>query len=109
MLADGTALTITVESGGTQTVEQTTTRSTWCARRDYRGRDFLRVGAISDTQRLIGIASRDYRGRFIVRSEGPPWAIGDTFVDDKGATQTVQGIGEIGRGRWLELLTQSTG
>ena len=103
--AAGTALTITVESGGTQTVEQTTTRSTWCARRDYRGRDFLRVGAISDTQRLIGIASI----RFIVRSEGPPWAIGDTFVDDKGATQTVQGIGEIGRGRWLELLTQSTG
>ena len=100
--AAGTALTIKVQSGGTQTVVQTTTRQTWAARRDYRGRDFLRV---SETESLIGITST----RFIVRAEGPAWAIGDTFVDDKGATQTVQGVGEIGRGRWLELLTQSTG
>ena len=74
----------------------------WTARRDYLGRDFLRV---SDTDSLIGITST----RFIVRAEGPAWAIGDTFTDDKGAVQTVQGIGEIGRGRWLELSTQSTG
>ena len=100
--AAGTALAITVETGGTQTVTQTVTRPVWAARRDYRGRDFLRV---SETESLIGITST----RFIVRAEGPAWAIGDTFTDDKGVTQTVQGIGEIGRGRWLELLTQSTG
>ena len=104
--AAGTALTITVESGGTQTVTQTATRSVWAARRDFLGRDFLRVGPISDTQRLIGIAS----SRFVVRAEGPAWAIGDIFTDDKGAPQTVQSVGEVGgRGRWLELLTQSTG
>ena len=74
----------------------------WAARRDYRGRDFLRG---SETGSLIGITST----RFIVRAEGPAWAIGDTFTDDKGATQRVEGVGEIGRGRWLELLTQSTG
>ena len=104
--AAGTALTITVESGGTQTVTQTATRSVWAARRDFLGRDFLRVGAISDTQRLIGIAS----SRFVVRADGPAWAIGDIFTDDKGASQTVQSVGEVGgRRRWLELLTQSTG
>ena len=100
--AAGTALTIQVETGGTMTVEQTTTRPVWAARRDYRGRDFLRV---SETESLIGITST----RFIVRAEGPAWAIGDMFTDDKGNVQTVQGVGEIGRGRWLELLTQSTG
>ena len=104
--AAGTALALTVESGGTQTVTQTATRSVWAARRDFLGRDFLRVGPISDTQRLIGIAS----SRFVVRAEGPAWAIGDIFTDDKGAPQTVQSVGEVGgRGRWLELLTQSTG
>ena len=78
-------------------------RPVWAARRDFRGRDFLRV---SETDNLIGITST----RFIVRAEGPAWAIGDTFTDDKGAAQTVQGVGEVGgRGRWLELLTQSTG
>ena len=101
--AAGTALTITVESGGTQTVMETAMRPVWAARRDFRGRDFLRV---SETDNLIGITST----RFIVRAEGPAWAIGDTFTDDKGAAQTVQGVGEVGgRGRWLELLTQSTG
>ena len=99
--AAGTALTIEVESGGTQIVMQTVTRSVWTARRDYRGRDFLQV---SDTGSLLGITST----RFIVRAEGPAWDIGDMFTDDKGNAQTVQGVGEIGRGRWLELLTQST-
>ena len=100
--AAGTALAIMVPSAGTQTVTQTALRPVWAQRRDYRGRDFLRV---SETESLIGITST----RFIVRAEGPAWTIGDTFTDDKGATQTVQGVGEIGRGRWLELLTQSTG
>ena len=100
--AAGTALTIQVETGATQTVTQTTERPVWAARRDYRGRDFLQL---STTDALIRVTST----RFIVRAEGPAWDIGDTFEDDKGATQTVQGIGEIGRGRWLELLTQSTG
>ena len=74
----------------------------WAQRRDYRGRDFLQV---SDTNSLISITST----RFIVRADGPAWSLQDLFIDDKGATQTVQGIGEIGRGRWLELLTQGTG
>ena len=83
-----------------------TVAKVWAARRDFLGRDFLRVGPISETERLIGIAS----SRFVVRAEGPAWAIGDTFTDDKGASQTVQSVGEVGgRGRWLELLTQSTG
>ena len=97
--AAGTALTITVESSGTQTVTQTTERPVWAARRDYRGRDFLQA---SDIGRFPITATR-----FIVRAEKPAvWAIGDTFTDDKGGRQEVQGVGEIGRGRWLELLTQ---
>ena len=76
-----------------------TVAKVWAQRRDYRGRDFLRV---SETGGLITIAST----RFVVRAEGPEWSTGDTFTDDKGETQTVQGIGEIGRGRGLELLTR---
>ena len=96
----GTALTLMVPSGGTQTVTQTAVRDVWAARRDYRGRDFLRIS--STTGSLISIEST----RFIVRAEGPAWALNDTFIDDKGQRQTVQGIGEIGRGRWLELLVK---
>ena len=97
--AAGTALILMLPSAGTQTVIRTATVNVWAARRDYRGRDFLRV---SETGSLITITST----RFIVRAEGPAWATGDIFTDDKGETQTVQGVGEIGRGRWLELLTQ---
>ena len=97
--AAGTALTITVESGGTQTVTRTAMRNEWAQRRDYRGRDFL---GVSETGGLITVTAT----RFIVR-EGPAWSTGDTFTDDKGERQTVQGIGEIGRKRWLELRTAS--
>ncbi len=96
--ASGTSLTIMLPSGGTQMVTQTATRNVWAARRDYRGRDFLQARDAG----LFTITAT----RFIVRAEGPAWATGDTFTDDKGETQSVQGIGEIGRGRWLELLTQ---
>ena len=99
----GTALEIVLPTAGTQMVMQTVQRQTWAARRDYRGRDFLRI--TSETNSLIGITST----RFIVRAEGPAWVIQDVFTDDQGETQTVQGIGEIGRGRWLELLTQAIG
>ena len=98
--AAGTALTIMVPSGGTQTVTRTAMRNEWAQRRDYRARDFLTV---SETGGLITITAT----RFIVRAEGPEWSTGDTFTDDKGETQTVQGIGEIGRKRWLELRTAS--
>ena len=101
--AAGTALTLMFPSVGTQTVEQTATRPVWAARRDYRGRDFLQV------EENIGSIITRTSTRFVVRAEGPAWATGDTFTDDKGKTQTVQGVGEIGRGRWLELLTQSVG
>ena len=77
-----------------------TTVKVWAARRDYRGRDFL---SASDIGRFPVTSTR-----FIVRAEGPAWAILDDFTDDKGETQTVQGIGEVqGRGRYLELLTQA--
>ena len=101
----GTTLSISHPTAGTQTVTQTATRPTWCSRRDFVGRDFLRVGPVSGSQQLIGITST----RFTVRAEGPPWAIHDVFVDDLGATQTVQSVAEVGgRGRFNELLTQST-
>ena len=96
--ASGTSLTIMVPSGGTQMVTQTTVRNVWAARRDYRGRDFLQA---RDAGLLTITATR-----FIVRAEGPAWSTGDTFIDDRGERQSVQGIGEIGRGRWFELLTQ---
>ena len=94
----GTSLEIMVPSGGTQMVTRTAMRNEWAARRDYRGRDFLQVRDAG----LFSITAT----RFIVRAEGPAWAPGDTFIDDRGERQSVQGIGEIGRGRWFELLTQ---
>ena len=98
--AAGTALTVTIATGGTMTVTQTAMRSIWCQRRDFRPRDQLSIGdgahfELSDT-------------RFIVRADGPAWDVGDTFTFE-GESFTVRGVSEIGRRRWFELLARSIG
>ena len=98
--AAGTALTIEIETGGTQEITQTVQRREWAARRDFVGRDL--VATIAGSLVTIGDA------RFIVRA-GPPWSTGDTFVDDAGVTRTVRGVAQIGRSRYLELLARSVG
>ena len=71
----------------------------WAARRDFRARDQLNIGPgqffeLSDS-------------RFIVRAEGPAWAVNDTFTFE-GDTFTVRGVNELqGRSRFLELLVRS--
>ena len=72
----------------------------WAARRDFSGRDFSQVvqGGL--------VTIRDTR--YIVRVESGPWAAGDTFKDEDGATLTVQGVQQIGR-QYLELLARSGG
>ena len=72
----------------------------WAGRRDFSGRDFSQVvqGGL--------ISIRDTR--YVVRAESGPWAAGDTFQDEDGATLTVQGVEQIGRG-YLELLARSGG
>ena len=99
--AAGTALTIAIATGGTQTVTQTAMRSVWAARRDFRARDQAELGD-GDNFTLED-------SRFVVRFEGPSWNQGDTFIDDGGQARTVRGVNEIGRGRWLELLARSIG
>ena len=99
--AAGAALAITVQTGGTQTVTQTTQRPVWAARRDFLGRDL--VTAIAGSLVTIGDT------RFIVRAEGPAWDEGDTFIDDEGVTRTVRGVAQIGRSRYLELLARFIG
>ena len=97
--AAGTALAITVHTGGTQTVTQTVQRPVWATRRDFLGRDLVTAYEGS----LLTIAD----SRFIVRAE--KWDEGDTFTDDEGVTRTVRGVAQIGRGRYLELLARSVG
>ena len=98
--AAGTALSLMVPSGGTQTVTQTVTQTIWAQRKDFSGRDFSQVvqGGI--------ISVRDTR--YVVRSESGPWADGDTFTDEDGETLTVQGVQQIGRA-FVELLVRSGG
>ena len=98
--AAGTALTITVDTGATQTVTQTVTRSVWCARFDFRARDQLNIGDGSHFE----LSDR----RFVVRAEGPAWDVGDVFTHE-GETFTVRGVSQLGRIRHLELLCRSTG
>ena len=79
-----------------------TTVKLWAARRDFPARDFLD----STTAGLVTIMD----SRFIVRDTGAAWATGDTFTDDEGKQQTVQGVSEVyGRGRFLELLARRVG
>ena len=98
--AAGTALTVTFDTGGTQTVTKTATRSVWCARRDFRARDQLQAGdgqffELSDT-------------RFVVRAQGQAWDVGDTFTFE-GESFTVRGVSELlGRLRFTELLARTT-
>ena len=99
--AAGTALTLMVPSAR-DTDGHTGDRRCPCGHSQSLivGRDFLRVSETDSRHHQVTST------RFVVRAEGPAWATGDIFTDDQGETQTVQGVGEIGRGRWLELLTQ---
>ena len=38
-----------------------------------------------------------------------PWNEGDTLTDDEGVSRIIQGVAQIGRGRFLELLARSVG
>ena len=78
----------------------TTEVKIWAARRDFGWRDFSQVvqGGL--------IEIRDTR--YIVRVESGPWAAGDTFKDEDGATLSIQGVQQIGR-QYLELLARSGG
>ena len=98
--AAGTALSLMVPTGGTQSVTQTVTQALWAARRDFSGKDFSQVlqGGI--------ITIRDTR--YVVRAESLPWAAGDSFQDEDGVTLTVQGVQLIGR-QYVELLARSGG
>ena len=72
----------------------------WAGRLDFSGRDFSQVVQAG----LISI--RDTR--YVVRVETGPWAAGDTFQDEDGATLSIQGVQQIGR-QYLELLARSGG
>ena len=77
-----------------------TTVTVWAARRDFMSRDQLSIAPgqifeLSDT-------------RFVVRAEGLPWAVGDTFTFE-GESYVVRGVSQIGRSRHLELLARTTG
>ena len=98
--AAGTALAITVATGGTQTSTQTVTRSVWCARRDFTGRDQINI----DDGQFFELSDT----RVIVRAEGPAWDVGDTFTLE-GESYTVRGVSQLGRSRHLELLARKVG
>ena len=100
--AAGTVLTLSVETEGTQTVTQTVTRKEWASRRDFLGRDLTRV---TSTDSVVTIQDT----RFIVRAGGLAWKENDTLTDDEGVSRIVQGVAQIGRGRYLELLARSIG
>ena len=95
--APGTALTVRVASGGTQTTTSTTEQRVWCALRDFTGRDQITVAdhaffTLADT-------------RVIVRDDGT-WNVMDTFTLD-GQSLTVRGIANVGgRRQYLELLSR---
>ena len=95
--APGTALTVRVASGGTQTTTSTTEQKVWCGLRDFTGRDQLHIAPgllfeLSDT-------------RVLVRADGT-WDVGDTFTLD-GQGYTVRGIARVGgRRQYLEMLAR---
>ena len=97
--APGTALTIRVASGGTQTTTSTTEQRVWCGLRDFTGRDQINIGegshfTLADT-------------RVLVRADGS-WDVGDTFTLDGLTVYAVRGIARVGgRKQYLELLSRT--
>ena len=83
---------LTIAVGGGDAVGP---RKVWARRQDFMGRDSL----ISGDDRSFALS----RSRFVVRA-GANVAIGDVFLDDLGDRRTIEGIAQIGRGRYIELL-----
>lgn len=83
--------------GGGTAVEP---RKVWAGRRDVSVRDELLT---TQNIRLIENGSV-----YTIRNEPPGngVAVGDTFTDDDGATRRIEGIAQMGRNRYLELLAR---
>ena len=68
--APGTALTIRVPSGGTQTTSSTTEQKVWCGLMDFTGRDQINIGEGSHLKIPASLCGR--------MAHGPSW-IGSTL------------------------------
>ena len=72
----------------------------WAARRDFTARDTVETGQPFSQISLSYV-------RFIVRA-GILLTLGDCFADDNGIERRIEGVSEIGRGQFLEILGRTT-
>ena len=96
-LPDSGDIVVTLPAAG-QAPDMTVNQSVWCARRDFTGRDQVRIGdaanfSLSDT-------------RILVRFDDS-WAVGDEFTLES-VSYTIRGIARVGgRKQYLEMLSRS--
>lgn len=102
----GLPILLTVVAGDTsartEEVTEEVTETYWAERRDFPAADVLET---REAGGLVGVTD----ARYIVRAEIAPWSTGDTFTDEDGASRTVRGVSEVGRGRYVELLARRVG
>ena len=72
----------------------------WAARRDFTARDVV------ESNQTFEQVSLSY-ARFIVRA-GIELVLGTDFVDDSGNDRRVEGVSQVGRGQFVEILGRTT-
>ena len=72
----------------------------WAARRDLSARDVVETG------QPFSQVALSY-SRFIVRA-GILLTLGNDFVDDNGIDRRIEGVSEVGRGQFIEILGRTT-
>ena len=72
----------------------------WAARRDLSARDVV------DSNQTFEQVSLSY-SRFIVRA-GIVLTLGNDFVDDSGNNRRIEGVSEVGRGQFIEILGRTS-
>ena len=82
-------------------VARTVSRKVWASRRDFTGRDFLDISV----DRAVVVAL----SRWTVRADGLSWREGDTFEDADGVAWTVEGVAQLDRGRFVEVMAKRVG
>ena len=85
----------------TSRARQQQLRADFEARRDFTGRDALE----SSIDREVVVAL----SRWTVRADVVSWTEGDTFEDADGQTWTVEGVTQLDRGRFVELMAKRVG
>ena len=93
------AMTLTFPATAVGTEEREV--KVWHRRTDFTAADFVKTAEAG----LVTVKDT----KLLVRASTGPWTEGDAITDDEGRGRRIDGVSQVGRGRYIELLARRIG